>query len=197
MEVSEPLLREWGEIARLNKALHEAASAHFSGRSDVSLISAVLLGSAGGLVNILLGAVSAQNGPVVNVSQVVLGCASVMSAAIISTSKQLGWDSKAHKHAEYAAQYGELARMINSERTLAVLNDSSFASAGDLIKKIQADLDRIEESAPAVPGFIERKLGERSLGGSSTRVPRSVDMISSFRRTGNPLEPVAEEENKV
>jgi hypothetical protein len=101
----------------------------------------------------------------VNVSQVVLGFASVASAAIISTAKQLGWETKAQKHGEYASHYGELARLINSERTLALLNDSSFASAGDLIKKVQAELDKIEENAPPVPGFIEKRIGaSESLG---------------------------------
>ena len=55
--------------------------------------------------------------------------------------------------------YAELARMINSERTLARIADSGFASIGDLIKKVLAELDRFEETAPAVPGFIEAKLG--------------------------------------
>ena len=55
--------------------------------------------------------------------------------------------------------YAELACKINSERTLARLADSGFASIGNLIKKVQAELDRFEESAPAVPGFLEAKLG--------------------------------------
>lgn len=164
IEVSEPLLREWGNIARHNKALHEAARAHFSGRSDASLILAVVLGSAGGLINILLGAVSPEYaaGGAVNVSQVALGFASVVSAAIISASKQLGWETKAHQHGEYASHYGELARLINSERTLALLDDSTFASVGDLIKKVQTELDKIEESAPPVPGFVEKMVVERA-----------------------------------
>jgi hypothetical protein len=166
-EVAEPLLGEWGRIARHNKALHEAASAHFSGRSNAGLITAVVLGSAGGLINILIGAAGPELGgaaAAVNISQVALGCASVVSAAIVSAAKQLGWESKAHKHGEYACHYGELARLINTERTLAILNDSSFASVGDLIKKVQADLDKIEEGAPPIPGFIAKKLGEKASG---------------------------------
>lgn len=169
-EVAEPLLSEWGRIARHNKALHEAASAHFSGRSDAGLITAVVLGSAGGLINILIGAAGPELGgaaAAVNISQVALGCASVVSAAIVSAAKQLGWESKAHKHGEYACHYGELSRLINSERTLAILNDSSFASVGDLIKKVQADLDKIEEGAPPIPGFIAKKMGEKATGACS------------------------------
>jgi len=41
------------------------------------------------------------------------------------------------------------------------LNDSSFASIGDLIKKVSADLDHIEDGAPPIPAFIEKRLGPR------------------------------------
>jgi len=53
------LLSEWACHARQSKRLHEAPASHFSGRSDTGLISVVVLGSTGGLINILLGAVSA------------------------------------------------------------------------------------------------------------------------------------------
>ena len=157
------LLSEWAGHARQCKRLHEAAASHFSGRSDTGLITAVVLGSAGGLINILLGAVSAGygGGAIMNGCQVLLGCASVASAAIMSVSKQLGWDSRASTHAEYAGHYSELARLITSERALARLNDSTFASVGELIKKVQAELDRIEDGAPPIPEFIEKRLGMR------------------------------------
>ena len=157
----EALLSDWMLFARRNKALHEAARAHFARMADAGLITAVVLGSAGGLINILLGAVSAEYGAgaALNISQVALGAISVISAAIISAAKQLQWEALAHQHGETAMHYAELARMINSERTLARIADSGFASIGDLIKKVLAELDRFEESAPAVPGFIEAKLG--------------------------------------
>jgi hypothetical protein len=130
-------------------------------KSDAGLITAVVLGSAGGLVNILLGAVSAEYGSVINGSQVALGCVSVDSAAIMSVSKQLGWDSRAHTHAEYAGHYSELARLITSERALARLHYSTSASIRELVKKVQAELDRIENGAPLIPEFIEKRLGMR------------------------------------
>ena len=58
----EALLSDWMLFARRNKALHEAARAHYARMSDAGLITAVVLGSAGGLINILLGAVSAEYG---------------------------------------------------------------------------------------------------------------------------------------
>jgi len=98
------LLSEWTGHARRSKWLREAAASNFSGKSDTCLITAVVLGNAVGLIKILLGAVSAGygGGAVMDGCQVVLGCTSVASVAIVSVSKQLGWDSRASTHAEYA-----------------------------------------------------------------------------------------------
>ncbi len=79
----------------------------------------------------------------------------------MSVSKQLGWDSRAHTHAEYAGHYSELARLITSERALDRLNDSTFASIGELIKKVQSELDRLVDGAPPMPDIIEKRLGAR------------------------------------
>ena len=56
------LLSEWMCFARQSKRLHEAVATHFSGRPDADLVTVVVLGSAGGLPNLLLGAVSAEYG---------------------------------------------------------------------------------------------------------------------------------------
>jgi hypothetical protein len=93
--------------------------------SDAGLVTAVVLCSASGLINILLGAVSAEYGAgaVLNLSQVALGFVSVVSAAIVSAAKQLQWEALAHLHVETAMHYAELARMIISERTMVRITD--------------------------------------------------------------------------
>ena len=75
-------------------------------------------------------------------------------------------------HAEYAGHYSELARLITSERALDRLNDSTFASVGELIMKVQAELDHIENGSPPIPDFIEKRLGAR-VPPSPARSPRS------------------------
>ena len=162
IEIQEPLLLKWRGIARSNKRLHEAARSHFKSLADSSTISAVVLGSAGGLMNILLGVIDTQYDTAINIGQVVLGVTGLISAGIMSTSKQLGWETKHQMHEEYTARYSEVVRMINSEETLSRLNDSSYASRGDFIKAVQNELDRIEDHAPPIPGFLEEKLGVKS-----------------------------------
>ncbi len=84
----ETLSREWMLFTRRNKALHEAASAHCARLADGGLITTVVLRSVGGLITILLGAVSAEDGTgaCLNISQVAIGLISIVSAAIISAS---------------------------------------------------------------------------------------------------------------
>jgi len=41
------------------------------------------------------------------------------------------------------------------------MRDSAFANNTDFMKTIQHEIDRIEESAPNIPGFIEVKIGAK------------------------------------
>ena len=41
------------------------------------------------------------------------------------------------------------------------MNDSAYASNTNFMKTIQHEIDRIEESAASIPGFIEAKIGSK------------------------------------
>jgi hypothetical protein len=41
------------------------------------------------------------------------------------------------------------------------MNDSTFDGVGELIKKVQAELDKIEDGSSFIPNFIEKRLGMR------------------------------------
>ena len=163
IDVEEPLLARWRNTARQNKRLHEAARSYYKNLSDNSLVSAVSLGVVGGILNICLGIVDNRYQSVINIGQVVLGGTGLISAGIISICNQLGWPQKHQLHEEYSARYGELCRMINSEEILVRMHDSTYASKGDFIRTVKAELDRIEDHAPPIPGFLEGKLGLKSV----------------------------------
>lgn len=170
--IEEPLLGKWRGVAAKNRLLHDAARAHFKGLADMSAVAAVTLGSFGGVANVLLGVSelpSASAARSLNLSQVVLGVTGVASAAIIATSKQLGWEQKHQRHEESAARYGDAVRMINSEATLARLNNSAYASRGEFIKVMKGVMDSIENLAPPIPGFVEARLGKKGSHISDSR----------------------------
>ena len=162
LEIREPILLKWRSVAKSNKRLHEAARAYYKGLADSSMLSAVVLGSMGGALNIVLGLIEPDFHVAINIGQVVLGVSGLVSAGIVSTAKQLGWESKHQLHEEYTARYSEVVRMINTEEALMRLHDSSFASMADFIKTVQNELNRIEDHAPPIPGFLETKLGIKS-----------------------------------
>ena len=121
--------------------------------ADTAAIVGIGLASVGGLVNIVLGLLEG-NQEVINVGQVVIGTTTVVSAAVMSTSNQLSWPQKATSHEEYSARYSELVRMINTEEILTKLHNSPYANRGEFIKALKAEFDRIEDSAPSIPGFL-------------------------------------------
>ena len=162
LEISHPLLLKWRSVAKKNKRLHEAARAHFKRLADIGALSAIALASVGGFVNILLGVADVEYVNTVNIAQVVIGVTGLASAGVVSASKQLAWETKHERHESYVAMYGEVVRMINSEETLVKLNDSSYSSRGEFIKAVKAELDRIEDHSPPIPGFLETKLGMKS-----------------------------------
>ena len=160
VEIREPLLKKWRDIARTNTRLHAEARAYYKNLADTSLVSAIVLGSTGGLMNIFLGIMDdTRFGAVVNLGQVGLGLTSLVSAGIVSLSKQLGWETKHQQHEEFSARYGEISRMISTEVTLTRLQDSTFASMADFIKVVSAEINRVEDHAPPIPGFLVKCRG--------------------------------------
>ena len=61
----------------------------------------------------------------------------------------------------HAGKYSKIHRPIRVELVLLCMNDSAFASNTDFVKAIQHEIDRVEESAPSMPGFIEVKIGAK------------------------------------
>ncbi len=54
------------------------------------------------------------------------------------------------------------------------MHDSAFARNTDFMKTIQHEIDRIEESALSIPGFIEVKLGPKCTASPSQSPGTSV-----------------------
>ncbi len=97
----------------------------------------------------------------VDIAQICLGAADLASTAIITASRQLEFEKNALEHFEHAGKYSEIHRSIQADLVLLRMNDSAFASNTDFMKATQHEIDRIEESAPSIPGFIEVKIGSK------------------------------------
>jgi hypothetical protein len=163
-------------LARRNKKLHQDSSAYYKRAAEASMVTALLLGASSGLLNVVLGVLDPTT-ILINVAQIVLGMTGLSATIIVQVAKQLELDANTIHHNEAALKYSELHRMIRSELVLLRRNDSSYASAEDVLKQCQIELNRIEESAPAVPEHIGIKCicsPTSSPGASSPRAPERV-----------------------
>jgi hypothetical protein len=81
---------------------------------------------------------------------------SLLRGSVSALSSGLEWPSKAERHDNYASRNGEVVRDINTEYTLRHLHDAEYASEGDFIRHMSTEMNRLEESAPNIPGSIEK-----------------------------------------
>jgi len=148
-------------LARHNRRDHNEAASYFRKWVDASVLSSIVLGSTGSLLNVILGSIHPAHLVIVNLSQIVLGLTGLSSTVLVTLSKQLELDSNAINHSEYASKFSELHRQIRAELVLLRMNDSSHASSTDFLKTCAAELNRIEESAPPNPEHISKRVGAK------------------------------------
>ena len=175
---TDALLNEWMVLARHNRRVHDEAASYFRKWADASMISSIVLGSTSSLLNVVLGAINPAHLVIVNISQIVLGLTGLSATVIMTLSKQLELDANAINHAEYALKYSELHRLIRSELVLIHCQDSSYASSTDFLKTCAAELNRIEESAPAIPELISKRVGAKCIcSPASSPARRSSEQV--------------------
>ena len=132
-------------LAKQNKRLQEASAAYYKKFADISMLTAIVMGSTGSILNNVLGAIDPLSFVLINIAQITLGCTGLISTAVVWASKQLELEANTLHHLERASKYGELHRTIRSELILIHSNDSSYASKTDFLQHIEHELDHIEE----------------------------------------------------
>ena len=97
------------------------------------MLTGIILSTAGGGLNILLGSVDSL---AFVFAQIGLGVVVLTITAIITISKQLKLDELVIKHKEYSAKFDDLHRVIQAALVLLRMNDTSYASREDFLKII-------------------------------------------------------------
>ena len=92
-ESPETLLSDWMLTCRHRKRLHDEASKYYKRYADTCILSAIILGSTAGILNIAL-AIEPISFVVVNIAQLCLGAACLASTAIITARRQLEFEKK-------------------------------------------------------------------------------------------------------
>jgi len=105
--------------------------------TETSAIPAILLGGTTSLLNVVFGVLDRVSFIVVNVLQITFGLTRLTSTVIMSVSRQLELDANKVHHTETTLKYGELHRMIRAETGMMRMNESSWASGNDFLKRCQ------------------------------------------------------------
>jgi hypothetical protein len=154
VQVDNPLLEKWRTHATRLKRMHQAAHSLFKGRTDMSLFTSVALSLGVGCLNLTYGI--GQPSATTGVSVIGSGYLSLLSGSVSALSNGLEWPNKAERHDNYASQFGEVVRDINTECTLRRVQDAEYASEGDSIRYMSTEMNRLEDNAWNFPGCIEK-----------------------------------------
>ena len=125
------------------------------------MISSLVLGSTKSLLNVGLGSIDPAHLVIVKIAQIVLGLTGLSATVITTLMKQLELNSHATNNSEYASKYCELRRQIRAELVLLKMKDSNCASPREVLKQCTAELNRVEESAPAIPKHVIKRVGAK------------------------------------
>jgi hypothetical protein len=169
----------WMKLAKHNKQLQEASALYYKKFAEILILSSIVLGNTGSILNIILGALDPFSFVIVNVAQIILGASGLVATVIITASKQLKLEANTLHHIEHASKYVELYRTARAELVLIRLNDSSYASKTDFLKHIEHELDRIELNAPTIPNHIERNLGPKCIASPNHSQTPSITIPES------------------
>jgi hypothetical protein len=108
-ESHEMVLTEWMLMFRHNKRLHNEDSKYYKRYSGTSPLSAIILGSTVGILNIGLGAIEPSSILLINIAQICLGAVNLLaSTAIIPASKHLEYEKNTLEHIEHASTYSKI-----------------------------------------------------------------------------------------
>jgi len=142
---------EWMFLAKDSTNIHEEAANFYKMWADSCMLTSIILSTAGGSLNIILGSVD----PLVFVfAHIGLGAVVLTSTALLTISKQLKLDELVIKHQEYSARFEDLHRVIQDESVLLTMNDSSYANREDFLKIIENELRKSKMRHLARPDLL-------------------------------------------
>ena len=157
IDIESPIMLKWRSIARRQKRLHNRSAETYGRMYRIALVATVALAFVSGTVSLMEVMVGEAVSP--RLHAVASGCLSLLSGAVITASSSLSWQQLHDKHHEYALRYNELVREINAEFSVLATGPAGMDT---LVRRVQAELNSIEESAPVIPTWAERELGETS-----------------------------------
>lgn len=178
----ERILSEEGERALCYGWLHNHAQKRYTGLNTYITLPTIVMSTLAGTASIGSQTLFQNN---TDMSSYVVGAISISVGVLNTVSSFFGWAKRSEGHRISALTYSKIHRFILIELSLP---RKERMGAKDMLKSVRDQLDRLEETSPAIPDVIinkfNAKFGECTPDVSKPEITNGIDPISVFVENG-------------
>jgi hypothetical protein len=167
-----------GEKAHCYSWLHKKAEAHYANRRNLIDLPSIVISSVVGFLS--AGSTSLFAGQAQTAS-IALGVSSLFVSMLTTMGAYFKFSSKSEAHRIASISYEKLYRFLNVEMSLP---RHERMTAGDLLKTVKNEYDRLTEISPLVPESIIQEFGrkfEKIADVSKPEITNGLEKIVVFR----------------
>jgi hypothetical protein len=178
----ERILSEEGERALCFSWLHNQSHKRYTGLNIYITLPTIIMSTLAGTASIGSQTLFQNN---IDLSNYVVGTVSITVGVLNTVSSFFGWAKRSEGHRISAMTYSKIHRFILIELSLP---RKERMAAKDMLKTVRDQLDRLEETSPAIPDSVinmfKSKFGETTPGVSKPEITNGLDPISVFVENG-------------
>lgn len=173
----ERIIAEQGERALCYAWLHTNSEKRYSTFFNYIALPTIVLSTVAGTASI--GSQTLFNDPVA--SSVGIGTLSLIVGVLNTVSTHFGWAKRSEAHRQTAVAYSKIHRFILVELSLP---RSERIQAGDMLKVVREQLDRLQETSPQIPDVIisrfKKTFGSTTPDLSKPEITNGLDPIDVY-----------------
>ena len=179
----ERIIAEQGERALCYCWLHNHSEKMYSSYYNYIALPTIVLSTVAGTASI--GSQTLFNDPVI--SSVSIGTISLIVGVLNTISTHFGWAKRSEAHRQTGIAYSKIHRFILVELSLP---RSERMQAGDMLKVVREQLDRLQETSPQIPDTVIRKFkstfGDTTPDLSKPEITNGLDPIVVYVEGSSP-----------
>lgn len=179
----ERILAEEGERALCYGWLHNQSQKRYTGLNTYITLPTIVMSTLAGTASIGSQTLFQNNA---DMSSYVVGAISISVGVLNTISSFFAWAKRSEGHRISALTYSKIHRFILIELSLP---RKERMGAKDMLKSVRDQLDRLEETSPAIPDVIikkfNNKFGNSTPDVSKPEITNGLDPISVFVENGD------------
>ena len=179
----ERIIAEQGERALCYAWLHTHSEKRYSTFYNYIALPTIVLSTVAGTASI--GSQTLFSDPVA--SSVGIGTLSLIVGVLNTVSTHFGWAKRSEAHRQTSVAYSKIHRFILVELSLP---RTERIQAGDMLKVVREQLDRLQETSPQVPDVIisnfKKTFGKTTPDLSKPEITNGLDPIDVYVEGSSP-----------